>query len=238
MTATRRTQLLNGLTLGSVLLFIVANLMAFAYPGQEQTMGQVQRIFYIHLGSFFAATLAFIVTVLGGIAYLRTRNPKWDVLAHSGVEIGLALSTVTTVTGAIWAKPIWGTYWTWDPRLTTIAIMWLTYAAYLFLRQAIDNPDQRRRFASVYGVLAFGSVILTIVIVRVRPDVIHPTVAGPTTSGDALGSFNMTPRIAQTVLFNIFAYCVIAVALLWHRLRLEEEAEALQVRKAEALGRL
>jgi heme exporter protein C len=232
----QRNNLLRGLTAASIILFIVSNLMNFLYPGTEVEMGEVQRIFYVHLGSFFGAFLTFSVAVFAGIAYLRTRNPKWDYLGVSSVEIGLGLATINIVTGSVWARPSWGTFWTWEPRLTTIAIMWLTYAAYLFLRAAIEDPEQRRRFCSVYGILAFSSVILTIIIIRVRPDVVHPVVAGPSvTSSDVLGSFDVTPRIRNTVFFSILVYMVIATTLLWHRVRLENRAETLQQRKLEAL---
>ena len=235
----RRNSMLMTLTVVSLLLFIASNVINMTYPGREVSMGEVQRIFYLHLGAFFGAFVAFSAAVYAGIAYLRTRDAKWDHLGVASVEVGLGLATVNIVTGAIWAKPIWGTYWTWDPRLTTIAIMWLTYAAYLFLRQAIEDPEQRRRFAAVYGILAFGSVILTIVIIRVRPDVIHPVVAGPSsTSPDTLGDFDLTSRIKNTLYFSIFTYIVVAIALLWHRVRLENRAEQVQIRKMEVLGNL
>jgi len=234
-----RNRLLLNLTYGSIALFIISNVLNFTYPGAERTMGEVQRVFYIHLGSFFGAFCVFFAAVIAGIAYLRTRNIKWDHLGLASVEIGLGLSAINIVTGAIWARPSWGTFWTWDPRLTSIAIMWLTYAAYLFLRSALEDPEQRRRFAAVYGILAFGSVLLTIIIIRVRPDVIHPTVAGPSvSSGDVMGDFNLTPRIGQTVLFSIFTYIVLSAVLVWHRVRLEEQTEQIRSRKMEALSRL
>ncbi len=237
--AITRAQILRGLTYASLFLFVLATLMSFLYPGPEQSMGEVQRIFYVHLGSFGGAFVLFLAALVGGIAYLRTKNPKWDHLSHASIEVGLALSAITTVTGMFWARPIWGTYWTWDPRLTTIAIMWLTYAAYLFLRAAFDDLEQRRRFASVYAILAFGGVILTTVIIRLRPDVIHPVVMGPTaSSNDAVGTFNMSGRIAETVLFNIVAYIIISITLVWHRIRLENRTEEVSTRKAELLAQL
>lgn len=235
----KNNSLLRTLTYISLGLFIAASLMSFFYPGPEQSMGEVQRIFYVHLGSFFGSFVLFLGALIAGIAYLRTRNTKWDILGLSAIEVGLAFASVTTVTGMFWARPIWGAYWTWDPRLTTVAIMWLTYAAYLFLRSAIEESEQRRRFAAIYGIMAFGSVILTTVIIRVRPDVIHPVVAGPSsTSTDALGGFDMTPRIAQTVLFSIFAYIIISITLVWHRIRLEERREDVQIKKQEILANL
>ncbi|MFP4322983.1 MAG: cytochrome c biogenesis protein [Anaerolineales bacterium] len=234
-----RAQVLRWMTYASLTLFILATLMTFLYPGPEQTMGEVQRIFYIHLGSFAGAFVLFLAALVGGIAYLRTQNAKWDHLSHASIEIGLVLSAITTVTGMFWAKPIWGAYWTWDPRLTTIAIMWLTYAAYLFLRAAFDDVQQRRRFAAVYAILAFGGVILTTVIIRLRPDVIHPVVMGPSASEDAaVGSFNVSGRIADTLFFNIFAYLIIAITLVWYRIRLEERSDQVQARKAEVLASL
>ena len=237
--AESRNTMLRGLTYASIFLFIAATMMSFTYPGAEQSMGEVQRIFYIHLGSFFGSFVAFSGAVIAGISYLRTRDTKWDYLGLASVEVGLGLALMNIVTGAVWAHPTWGTYWTWDPRLTSVAVMWLTYAAYLFLRSAIEDPQQKRRFAAVYGILAFSSVVLTIVIIRIRPDVIHPVVAGPSsTSTDVMGDFNVTPRIGQTVGFNIFAYIVITIALIWHRIRLEEKTEQIQARKMEILGNL
>jgi heme exporter protein C len=235
----RRSQFLSILTYASLVLFIAAMLMNFLYPGTERSMGEVQRLFYIHLGSFFGAFILFMAAVIAGINYLRTRDAKWDAMGVGSVELGLGLSSVTIVTGAIWARPIWGTYWTWDPRLTTIAIMWLTYAAYLFLRSAIEDPAQKRRFSAIYGILAFGSVILTVVIIRLRPDGIHPVVAGPTVTSETVeGDFDMTNPIRNTVLFNILTFIILSVTLLWHRIRLENLTEAMQARKAELLARL
>lgn len=231
-----RTRNLQWLTYASIGLFVISLAMIFLYVGPEQTQGEVQRIFYTHLGSFFGSFVLFIAAFTAGIQYLRTRQEKWDDLGVSAIEIGLAFSLINIVTGAIWARPIWNTWWTWDPRLTTIAIMWLTYAAYLMLRAGIEDPDRRRRFAAVYSILAFSSVVLTIVIIRVRPDTIHPVAAGPTTTSEGIeGDFAMTSRITTTLLFTIFTYIVISIAVLWHRIRLENRAKLIQARKMKLL---
>lgn len=231
----RRSLILRGMTIAAVILFAATIIMNFAYPGAERTQGEVQRLFYIHLGSFFGSFVLFFTAVIAGIQYLRTRADKWDDLGHAGVEIGLGFSLVTIVTGMFWARPIWNTWWTWDPRLTTIAIMWLTYAAYLMLRAGIEDPDRRRRFAAVYGILAFGSVILTIIIIRVRPDTIHPVAAGPSTTEGIEGDFDMTPRITQTVLFNIFTFIFICIVAAWHRIRLENRLKQIESRKMQLI---
>ena len=232
----RRNQLLNIATVSAVVAFLAAMFMAFVYAGPERIQGDVQRLFYIHLGTFFGSFVLFLAAVVAGIQYLRTRDAKWDDLGYAAIEIGLGFSMVNLVTGMFWARPIWNTWWTWDPRLTTVAIMWLTYAAYLMLRNSIENIDQRRRFAAVYGILAFGSVILTVLIIRLRPDTIHPVVAGPsTTSSDITGGFDMTDTIRNTVLFNIVAFIWISIVVCWHRIRLENVVRDVEIKKMKLI---
>lgn len=233
----QRTRTLRILTGAAVVLFAVALYLALFWVGPERTQGEVQRVFYVHLGSFLGAFLAFTATVVAGIAYLRTRASKWDTLGLASVEIGLGLSAITVITGMTWAKPIWNTWWTWDPRLTSVAIMWLAYAAYLMLRSGIEDPERRRRFAAVYGIIAFASVLFTIIIVRVRPDTIHPVVAGPT-QADPTGSFDVTDRIRDTLFFNLFTFAVITTVLIWHRIRLENLIQRVTRRKMELLAEL
>jgi heme exporter protein C len=230
----QRTRILRGLTYAALVLFGLALLMDFFYVGPEKVQGEAQRIFYVHLGSFMGSFLAFGGAVVAGIAYLRTRHPKWDTLGLSSVEIGLGFSAITIVTGMAWARPIWNTWWTWDPRLTSVAIMWLAYAAYMMLRNGIEDPERRRRFAAVYGIVAFTSLIYTIIIIRVRPDTIHPVVAGPS-QADPTGSFDVTSRIRDTLFFNLFTFSVITLVLVWHRIRLENLAERVAERKMDLL---
>lgn len=231
-----RTRLLNMMTYISIGLVFLSSLMVFAYARPEALQGNAQKIFYVHLGTFFGSFVLFSVAVVGGVQFLRTRNNKWDILGLSTIEVGLAFALVNIVTGSIWARPIWNTWWTWDPRLLTVTIMWLTYAAYMMLRSGIEDPERRRRFAAVYSILAFSSVILTVVIIRVRPDTIHPVAGGPSvTSPDASGDFNMSPRVVQTLMFSIFTYIVVSITVAWHRIRLENRAQYIQSRKVELL---
>lgn len=232
-----RTRILRGLTIAAVVLFVIALYLDLFWVGPEKTQGAAQRIFYVHLGSFLGSFIAFTGTVIAGVSYLRTRNPKWDTLGLSSVEIGLGFSAITIVTGMSWARPIWNTWWTWDPRLTSMAIMWLAYAAYTMLRTGIEDPERRRRFAAVYGIVAFASVLFTIIIVRVRPDTIHPVVAGPT-QADPTGSFDVTGRIRDTLFFNLFTFAVITTVLIWYRIRLENLTQRVMRRKLEVLAEL
>lgn len=225
------------LTVVTIIATAIGLYMALGYAGTDIDQGDIQRIFYIHMPSFFGAFLAFGATVVGGIAYLRTRNPKWDTLAVAGVEVGLVMALINLITGSIWARPIWNTWWTWDPRLTSEAIMVLAYSAYLMLRNGIENEDQRRRFAAVYGILAFVTVIITLVIIRIRPDTIHPTVIGPSPQ-NAQGTFELqaTSGVGAALGVNMLIWpLLIPITLMWYRIRLENYAQRVQALKARLL---
>ncbi|MBK8030334.1 MAG: cytochrome c biogenesis protein CcsA [Chloroflexi bacterium] len=230
-----RTRLLWSLTIVTVIAVVVGAYFALAYAGADIEQGNVQRIFYFHVSAFAGAFIALGVTVFAGIAYLRTRSLKWDVLALAGVEVGLALGVVNLVTGSIWARPIWNTWWTWDPRLTSAAIMVLTYAAYLMLRSGIENADTRRRFASVYGILAFSTVVITLIIIRIRPDTIHPAVIGASPQ-NAQGGFGLTPSMLTAMSVNMVIWSVfVPLTLMWWRIRIENFAARVQELRLRAL---
>lgn len=224
---------LSTLTIVTALAVVVGFVLAFVVVGPDSVQGDVQRLFYVHMPSFFGAFFAFGATVLGGVMYLRTRAVKWDTLALAGVEVGLALALVNLATGSIWARPIWNTWWTWDPRLTSAAVMALTYAAYLMLRAGIENPDARRRFASVYGIVAISTVILTLVIIRIVPETIHPVVVGPSPT-NAEGAFEADTGTALALLPNLVIWGVLVpLTLIWHRIRLQNFYDRVQARKAK-----
>lgn len=242
--APMRTRLLNGLTLISAALMLLTFGMALFYAGTDTTQGNVQRIFYMHVGSFGAAFVAFGTTVAGGALYLITRNLRWDKLALAGVQVGLPLSTITLITGAIWARPTWNAFWVRDPRLDAMLVMWAVYAAYLILRGAVHQPDQRARFAAIYGILAMVSVIYVTVVIRIRPDTLHPINIAPevstyiTAEGASKGNFSVTTdqRIGVTMGISSLAWCVLAGVMIWHLVRvanLNEQVAILRMRLAE-----
>ncbi|HYO88696.1 MAG TPA: cytochrome c biogenesis protein CcsA [Candidatus Limnocylindrales bacterium] len=234
-TSDRVPPLLKGLTVAALIAFVLGMAMALFFAGTDQVQGQVQRIFYIHLAAFFGATLAFSVGAVGGVAYLRTRKPKWDSLSLAGIEVGFALALITLITGMVWARPIWNTWWTWDPRLTSTAIMILTYAAYFMLRGSLDTGDRKRMLASVFAILAITTVILTIVITRIRPDTIHPVVIGPSPA-NAQGSFEMATNMGITVGINIVIWALLVTpVLIWWRVRLENRSQRIEALRAEVL---
>lgn len=227
--------LLKGLTVAAIIGFLVAFFMAMFFAGTDATQGLVQRIFYLHLPAFMGATVAFVTGSVGGIAYLRTRNPKWDTLSLAAIEVGFMLSLITLFTGMVWARPTWNTWWTWDPRLTTTAIMTLTYAAYFMLRGSLDNGDRKRMLSAVFAILAVTTVIVVIFITRVRPDTIHPTVIGPSPA-DAQGSFAMAANMGMTVGIGILIWtALITPVLIWWRIRLENRNQRVEALRAEML---
>ena len=215
-------------------LFVVALYMTLFYAPREVVMGDVQRVFYFHVAAGWVGALAFLVTAAAGGIYLARSDRRWDQIAVASVEIGLVFTLINIISGSIWARPIWNTWWTWDPRLTTATIMVLIYVAYLMLRQGIDEPDRRARFGSVYGIVGFLSVPLTFLSIRIFRT-IHPVVVG---SGDptASGAFDMTPRILQAFLFSLLTFTLLYATLLWHRLRLGRLADKVEQLKMKVLS--
>src|ERR1700758_644014 len=137
-------KLLVGLTFVGM---IISLYMTFMYAPTEEVMGHIQRIFYFHMGAVWIATIAFTVVFIASIQYLRKENRFWDILALSSAEIGVLFTTITIITGSIWARPVWGTWWTWDPQLTTTFILWILYIAYLILRSSDGSDLKKAKFA-------------------------------------------------------------------------------------------
>lgn len=187
--------------------------MALIFAPTEATMGHVQRIFYFHVPSAWVGFFAFFVTFVASILYLWKADLKWDRLAFSSAEIGVAFMTMAIITGSIWARPVWNTWWTWDPRLTLSAVVWVIYVAYVMLRAAVEEPTRRARFAAVFGIAGFASVPLDFFAIRWWRT-IHPVIF------ESRG-FHLSPRMTATMFFCLGAFTVLYVVLLVQRLRLE-----------------
>lgn len=141
-------------TLGVAALLAVAGYAALFIAPTERTMGVIQRIFYFHVPSAWTGFVAFFINLIGSIAFLRTRNLKWDRLSVAAAEIGVAFFTVVLVTGPIWARPVWGIWWTWDARLTSSFVLWLLYTCYLLLRTLVEETERRAVLSAVFGIFA------------------------------------------------------------------------------------
>jgi heme exporter protein C len=189
-------------------LGLVGGLAAgFGYAPREVVQGNVQRIMYLHVPAVLTAYLAFGLVLIGSIAYLATRRPGWDRLAAAAGEIGVLFTGLTIVSGSIWGKPTWGTWWTWDARLTSTAVLFMVYVGYLLLRSLIEDPDARARYAAVVGIL--GTVNIPIVHFSVKWwRALHQpsTILGPERSpiDPAIGLALFVNWVAFTLLFAYF----------------------------------
>lgn len=146
------------LLFGSALGVFATLTGAFLVAPREAVEGEVQRVFYIHVPMAWVAYAAFAVVFAGSAMYLWKRQPAWDILARSSAEVGLLFTSLVLVTGSLWGKPIWGTWWVWDARLTTTLILWCLYAGYLTIRAFAGSEEQGARFSAVVGIIAFIDV--------------------------------------------------------------------------------
>jgi heme exporter protein C len=225
---------LKALSWVSAILFLVALAMTLFYAPREAVMGDVQRVFYFHVASGWVGALAFLVAAGAGVIYLARGKRCWDAVGLASVEIGLAFTLANLISGSVWARPIWNTWWTWDPRLVTASVMELVYIAYLLLRQGIEDPDRRARFAAVYAIVGFLSVPLTFLSIRIFRT-IHPVVVG-NNDPTAQGTFDMTPPMLQTFFISLFVFTLLYGVLLWHRVRMQSLAETVEERKMKLLS--
>lgn len=193
---------------------MVINLyLIFFYAPTEREMGDVQRIFYFHVPSAIMSFLAFFLVCAASILYLATGRRRWDILAHSAAEIGVLFCTLVLVSGPVWAKPIWGVWWTWEVRLTTTLILWLIYVAYLMVRSYTENPDQGARFAAVLGIVGFLDVPIIWFSVRLYRG-LHPAVLR------IQGGGGLDPQMRQVFLFSLVTFLLLFTVLVWMRNRL------------------
>jgi heme exporter protein C len=223
--------LLTILDVVSVIVLGIATYLALFFAPTEAVMGDVQRIFYFHVGTAWVALIGFVVAALSGILYLITKDMKWDRFEVAAVEVSAVFFFITILLGSIWARPVWNTWWTWDPRLTSAAVTELIYFAYFMLRQGIEDPEKRARFGAVYTLLSGFSSPITFFVIRLFRT-IHPVVIGNGNAA-AQGTFDMTPDMLTAFFFALFAFTVIFIDLIWHRLRLgilQEKVEELKLK--------
>lgn len=186
--------------------------MVFVWVPSDRVQGVVQRIFYFHVPLAMMTFSAFGVVAIASILFLWRGDRFWDRLAHSCAEVGMVFCTLVLVTGPIWARPIWGTWWTWDARLTTTLILWLIYAAYLMLRSLSGTGDQGARYAAVLGIV--GAIDIPIINRSVYWwRTIHPAVLITREGGSGLSD----PRMQATFGVCMLAFLLLFVWLLWVR---------------------
>jgi heme exporter protein C len=196
-------------------LIIFAGYMALYVAPVDIRQGQVYRIFYFHISAWVSTFTALTIVFVSNVAYLVTRQQRWDSLGVSAAEVGVACCSIGLITGPLWGKPVWGIWWTWDARLTTTFIMWLMYISYLLLRGLLEDARHRSTLSAVFGIFAFLDVPLVYMSNRLfRTQHPGPVFFGGTDSG-------VDPRMTHVLLICMVAILAVMIPVLVDRYRIE-----------------
>lgn len=219
---TARRIIRRGLTLSGIALVALAGvyLLALAYTPVEARQGLAQKIFYLHVPAAWSALLAFSLVGIASALYLWLHDPRLDRFAAASAEVGVAFSAVMLTTGPIWAKPIWGTWWTWDARLTLTLFLFFLFVGYLALRAAVQDPEERARFSAVVGILGMllvPFIHLSVYLFRTlhpQPIVLKPSAP------------SLPPEMLRTLLISFAVFTVLYIGFVTARygVALAEEA--------------
>lgn len=206
-----RGQLLGTAALG---LLALSGYLALIWSPPDVNQGDVMRIMYVHVPTIMLAYLAFFLVLVGSVMYLWKRELYWDRLASASAELGVLFTALAIAAGSIWAKPTWGVWWTWDPRLTTTAILFVIYAGYLMLRALQPDPFARARMSAVVGIIGFLDI-----------PIIHMSVTWwrslhQSTSFPLLKDPLIDDRMEVALMVNMVAFLLLFLFLLGQRLRL------------------
>jgi len=202
-------RLVDGLGLATCVAMIVSLYMIFMYAPTERVMGCVQRIFYFHVPLAWVSFLAFFVVCVASVIYLSNRRTLWDSVAGSSAEIGVIFCSLVLITGPIWARKAWNTWWTWDPRLTTTLVLWFIYVGYLMLRSFSAHEDRGARVAAVFGIVGFIDVPIVYMAIH-WGRTIHPALFTPESTG-------LTPPMMTTLIASVITFTLFYSYLLVHR---------------------
>lgn len=235
-TSSRGSRTLGAIILVATVAFLFVALVASAPDASLDAMGELVRIMYVHVPAAIACYTAFMVTAVASGMYLWRRTPGWDALAASSVEVGVVFTALTLVTGSIWGHQTWGTWWEWDPRLTSTALMFVMYLGYLALRRAVLDPVSRAKQCAILGLIAFVNV-----------PIVHYSVDWWRSLHQDATVGTLDPQIDGLRLFALFFGMILGLLvyawLMIHRFRLEHMASvfeakgldlALEERRAEA----
>src|SRR5262245_56370290 len=210
-------------TITMYIVMVFAILLVFIYAPNEQMQGLVQKIFYFHVSSSVTAFSAFFVVCMASIMYLWQNSEWWDAVASGAAEIGVVFCTLVLITGPIWARPIWGTWWSWDPTLTLTLVLWLVYVAYLMLRIEVSDP-KRARLAAILGIVGFVDVPLIRWSVE-KWRTLHPK---PVLIQEG-GTTGLTLAMWLTFVVCLVAFILLFFYLLRERISVAQSRHALEV---------
>jgi heme exporter protein C len=211
----------NWLALVSALVVAAAYARAIWFTPPEMLQGYAQKILYVHAPSAWVAFLSFGLTALAGAAWLFLKDPRLDRFAESSAEVGLVFMTAVLVTGPLWGKPIWGTWWTWDARLTLTLFLWFIFLGYLVLRGVVAEREVRARYSAVLGIL--GACLIPFIHLSVYLfRTLHPLPVVARTDGP-----QMPPVMLITFFGCFFAFTLLYVAFVRSRMALATERDLL-----------
>ena len=200
----------------SALLMVSALYMVFIYVPTEATMGVVQRIFYLMVPMGWLALLSFFIVFVGSILYLVKRASKWDTLAYCSAEIGFVFATLALIVGSLWARPIWGVWWTWEPRLTATLVLWLIYLAYFIVRSYAAEDERRARLAAVVGIIGFIDIPILILSTTLWRG-LHP--------GPIIFEGGLDPTMLRTLLVSLAAFTALYSLILSIRVSMKKDED-------------
>lgn len=200
---------------------IIALGAIFIYVPTEKNMGIVQRIFYFHVSSAWLAFVAFGVVFVASILFLWKKLDKWDVAAASSAEIGVIFTSLVLLTGPLWAKPTWNTWWTWDPRLSTTVVLWFIYVSYLMLRAFAIREEKGAKIAAVFGIIGFVDVPLVFMSIRWWRT-IHPVVIKSSDMG-------LAPQMVVTMIISLIAFTFLYIWLFSLRASIERSRREIKM---------
>ncbi len=203
----------------SFALLIGALGMIFLYVPTEKLMGIVQRIFYFHVPVAWVAFLAFFIVFIFSILYLWKRQSRFDIVARSAAELGVIFTSLVLISGSIWAKSAWGTWWVWEPRLTSALVMWLIYFAYLLVRSYTVDPERGARFAAVVGIVGFIDVPIVALSIQLW-QIQHPP--------PLIFEGGLTSEMLATLLVGVAAFTTLFVVLLRLRVAMRQDEDEIE----------
>ena len=222
MNVTSKSGPANLFGIAALVTMLIGSFVGLFVVSPDRLQGDVQRLMYVHVPAAWLAFLAFFIVFLMSVLYLIQRDLKWDRVAHASAEIGVVFTVLTLALGSMWGKPTWGVWWTWDPRLTTTAIMLAIYVGYLAIRSFADDPDKRARWAAIVGIIGFANVpIVYLSVIWWRT--LHQPPSSPR---------SVSPEILWTLLFNLLAFTLVYVYLMMRRIRLAKVEGELEQRVA------
>ncbi len=212
----------------SLIVSFVYLYMVWIFAPPELNLGERIRIFFQHVAPALIGYLAFGVTLVAGVMYLWKQDLRYDLIGAASIKIGLVFTTITLLSGMIWANASWGVYWNWDPRETTTLILWIAYACLIAYRASVNDRDVRAQYGSVFGIIAFPAVILSYISIRIW-ETLHPIVI----TGEGL---QMGPEHGMTLMVSLIAVGLVYLLILDLTYRIDSVAERLMELRMQRSG--